>query len=140
MPSELLGISNARFLNGSTQGNKDILMTVPNVLSSVVSLAFRRRWAVIFSAIAVAMAGLAGGWWYFHTPLVEPPTIAELPDAEVRQALERARQHVLDQPHSAEAWGLLGMILLAHRFDPEADRCFTQACRLDPRRARWPYA
>ena len=32
------------------------------------------------------------------------------------------------------------MILLAHRYDREADRCFAEACRLNPTQARWPYA
>src|SRR5205814_2365769 len=37
-------------------------------------------------------------------------------------------------------WGRLGMVLLAHLFDREADSCFAQAARLDPEDAMWPYA
>jgi Flp pilus assembly protein TadD len=57
----------------------------------------------------------------------------------VVQALERARQRVLDEPHSAAAWGDLGMALLAYQYFEEADRCFAEAARLDPSTARWPY-
>src|SRR5213079_2958398 len=33
----------------------------------------------------------------------------------------------------------LGMVLRAHDFDAEANRCFEEAERLDPREPRWPY-
>ena len=54
--------------------------------------------------------------------------------------IEAARQNVLDKPCSADAWGLLGMTLLTNLFTDDADRCFVEAARLDPRDPRWPYA
>lgn len=60
-------------------------------------------------------------------------------DAEVRQAIERARRKVLDNPRSANAWGHLGTTLLAQLFDREADSCLAEAARLDPQEALWPY-
>jgi tetratricopeptide (TPR) repeat protein len=97
--------------------------------------------AVWFGVVLLLAVGTAGGWWWHHhVAAVDPPEVADVQDAEVRQAIDRARQRVLSQPHSASAWGLLGMVLLAHRFDREADFCFAEACRLDPSQARWPYA
>jgi tetratricopeptide (TPR) repeat protein len=64
---------------------------------------------------------------------------ADVPDAEVRQALEKDRQRVLDDPGSAEAWGQLGLCLRAHQFDDEAELCLAEASRLDPDDGRWPY-
>jgi Flp pilus assembly protein TadD len=61
-------------------------------------------------------------------------------DREVRRALERARQEVLDNTRSAAAWGHLGKILLAHLFPGEADFCFAEAARLDPADPLWVYA
>ena len=52
-----------------------------------------------------------------------PPFPEKLPDAEVRLAVEEARRQVLDEPESAEAWGRLAMVLLAHLFDREAAVC-----------------
>jgi tetratricopeptide (TPR) repeat protein len=66
-----------------------------------------------------------------------PPALEE---EEIRQALEQSRQKVLEAPRSADAWGNFGMILLANLFDREADVCFTEAARLAPADARWPYA
>jgi tetratricopeptide (TPR) repeat protein len=46
---------------------------------------------------------------------------------------------VLDKPRSAEAWGALGMLLLANGFAEDSLGCFDRAARLDPADARWPY-
>jgi tetratricopeptide (TPR) repeat protein len=61
-------------------------------------------------------------------------------DEEVRQALEDARQVVMSQPDSADAWGNLAKVLLAHLYDRDADVCFAQAAALDPHDACWLYA
>jgi tetratricopeptide (TPR) repeat protein len=53
--------------------------------------------------------------------------------------IEETRQDVIDHPRSADAWGRLGMVLLAQLFDIDADHCFAEAARLDPSDARWPY-
>lgn len=72
--------------------------------------------------------------------LPEPPSLGATDiDPAVRKAVEAARLKVSRSPHSAEAWGRLGMLLKAHRFSSEAHTCFVQAERLDPRDPRWPY-
>jgi tetratricopeptide (TPR) repeat protein len=114
-------------------------MSIPHAPSAPPA-SRRGRWLVLVAAVLL-LAGGAGGWWWYHrAAAVEPPAVPDVQDAEVRQAIESARQRVLAQPRSAESWGTLGMILLAHLFDREADRCFAEAARLDPREARWPYA
>jgi tetratricopeptide (TPR) repeat protein len=60
-------------------------------------------------------------------------------DPAVRKAIDMGRTGVRQSPHSAPAWGRLGMILAAHNFATEANACFAQAEQLDPREARWPY-
>jgi tetratricopeptide (TPR) repeat protein len=83
--------------------------------------------------------GAAAVWWWSRPAPAVPPMPAGIEEAEVRQGIEEARQRVVDSPASATAWGHLGLVLLAHRFDADADFCFTQAARLDPSDARWPY-
>jgi tetratricopeptide (TPR) repeat protein len=135
MPSGLPGINSVRRPDG------DERMTSANV-PGVSPTSRRHRWALWLSVFLLLAAGAAGSWWWRHdrSETVDPPTVSAVQDAEVQQAIDRARQRVLDQPRSANAWGFLGMVLLAHRFDHEADDCFAEACRLDPSQARWPYA
>jgi tetratricopeptide (TPR) repeat protein len=60
-------------------------------------------------------------------------------DPEVVEAIQAARDEVSRKPSSAHGWGALGEVLLAHEFNPEANRCFQQAELLDPRAPAWPY-
>jgi tetratricopeptide (TPR) repeat protein len=100
----------------------------------------RRRWFVVVGATLLLAGGAAGAWKWFHrSQPPDPPLPADIQDAEVLQAIERARQKVLDKPHEANAWGYLGKTLLANLFDREADRCFAEAARLDLRSPDWPY-
>jgi tetratricopeptide (TPR) repeat protein len=114
-------------------------MTAPN--PTMPATGQLRRWLVGAGA-ALLLAGVAAaGWWWFRPPAATPPPIpAGIPDAEVQQAIADARQRVLDEPRSAYTWGRLGLVLLAHQFDREADTCFLQAAELAPTDPRWPYA
>jgi tetratricopeptide (TPR) repeat protein len=81
-----------------------------------------------------------GIYFWHRSSTSEPPTV-ELHDADpaVATVIARARQQVQQSPRSAAAWGKLGMVLAAHDFRAEANRCFAQAERLDPQELRWPY-
>jgi tetratricopeptide (TPR) repeat protein len=100
----------------------------------------RRHWGVLGVALLLVLGAAAGGWWWLRPAPPRPPLPAEVGDPEVQQALELARQGVLDQPRSAAAWGHYGLTLLAHLFDRDATACFVEAGRLDPADPRWPYA
>ena len=91
-------------------------------------------------AVAALVGVVAAGWWVWPArPRPEPPLPADIPDPEVRAAVDDARGKVLAGRRSAEAWGRLGMVYLANGFEPEADRSFEEAARLDPADPRWPY-
>jgi Flp pilus assembly protein TadD len=89
----------------------------------------------------VLAGGGAGAWWWTSGAVrpVDPPMPADVPEREVRAAIERARQEVLAKPQSAAAWGNLGLVLAANSCPKEADLCFREAARLDPADGFWPY-
>jgi tetratricopeptide (TPR) repeat protein len=92
----------------------------------------RRRLAVAAAAFVLAAAAV-GVWFWPRTPPPVPPTPdLEGADPEVVEAVAAARQRVEQEPTSARAWGRLGMVLRAHDFGTEAQRCFQEAERLDP--------
>lgn len=99
-----------------------------------------RRWGLLLVTASLLIGGAALTWRALHAPVAAvPPLPPEIPDAEVRQAIERARQKVMDHPGDASAWGRLGMILLAHQLYADADCCFREAARLNPAAPSWPY-
>ena len=89
---------------------------------------------VVVSGVVLYRYGLA------HPAAPEPPN-PDLSQADyaVREAIAGARERVLEDPGSADAWGRLGMAFYAHVFGPEATACFEQAEALDPDNPRWPY-
>jgi tetratricopeptide (TPR) repeat protein len=77
-------------------------------------------------------------FWPRPAPL--PPAVdLQGVEAAVATAIADAQESVRASPRSAEAWGRLGMVLLAHQFREEARLCFVEAERLDSSNARWPY-
>jgi tetratricopeptide (TPR) repeat protein len=95
---------------------------------------------IILLGIVLLAMGLIG-YAAWPRPVAEVPEIPdEIVDPEVRSALERVRSRTLAEPASDEAWGELGLALLANLFDRNADACFAEAARLDPDDIRWPYA
>ena len=102
----------------------------------------RGRWIVLGAAVLVLAGGAAAAWQLLRPPPPappDPPMPQGIQQPEVRATIEAARQNVLQKPRSADAWGLLGMTLEAQLYEPEADRCFAEAARLDPSDPRWPY-
>jgi tetratricopeptide (TPR) repeat protein len=100
-----------------------------------------RRWPwVALGGTAILSAVILGVWLIRASPIPEPPLpVLDGADEEVAEAVQEARAEVLRQRASAAAWGRLGEILLAHVYNREANQCFEQAERLDPRDPEWPY-
>lgn len=59
--------------------------------------------------------------------------------AGVVRAVSEASADVTSRPDSAEAWGALGSVYLAHGFDAAAYDCLDRAGRLDATDPRWPH-
>jgi tetratricopeptide (TPR) repeat protein len=102
-----------------------------------------RKWRdSLLASLGVVLALALLAVWHFRNrpPVPEPPLpdLAEV-DPAVAQAVETARAPVRQSPRSADAWGHLGQVLLAHAFDGEARTCFAVAEQLAPREPRWPY-
>jgi tetratricopeptide (TPR) repeat protein len=60
-------------------------------------------------------------------------------DADVRNAIVKARDEAVGQPKSAQASGNLGMVLEAHTLYQPAVPVYQRAVRLDPRDFAWRY-
>jgi tetratricopeptide (TPR) repeat protein len=100
----------------------------------------RWRWTLFVVATLLLAVGTTGAWHLFRRPTpIIPPMPKDIPDSEVLGAIERARKKVLDEPSNGNAWGNLGMVLMAHSFLAEADTCFAEAARLSPSSPSWPY-
>ncbi|HJN13596.1 MAG TPA: tetratricopeptide repeat protein [Pirellulaceae bacterium] len=71
---------------------------------------------------------------------LDPPEITTegLPASAARE-IAATYDEVVSAPQSAEAWGRLGMVLVAHSSDAQAKRCFRYAQALDPSEFQWPY-
>jgi protein O-GlcNAc transferase len=68
-----------------------------------------------------------------------PAINAEGLDADVKNAILKARDEAVAQPKSAQAAGNLGMILEAHTLYLPAASAFQRAVRLDPKDFAWRY-
>ncbi|HVS35196.1 MAG TPA: tetratricopeptide repeat protein [Gemmataceae bacterium] len=101
------------------------------------------RWILLGAAVLLLAGGAAAAWQLLRPPSrpapPDPPMPQGIQELDVQARIEAARQNVLRQPRDADAWGLLGMTLEAQVYEPEADRCFAEAARLDPSDPRWPY-
>jgi tetratricopeptide (TPR) repeat protein len=94
--------------------------------------------AAILGVVVIAVAVGTWIWLRPHPPLPPLPDYSGV-DPEVVTAITTARDDVTARPSSEQAWGRLGMVLLAHDFEEEAVVCFQEAERLGPRQPRWPY-
>src|SRR5437899_13003373 len=99
----------------------------------------RVRTAVLVGVLAVAAPGLGWFAWGWGTAPAPPEVSYADVDPAVAGAIEAARREVWWKPHSAAAWGRLGLLLRAHGVRPEANRCFARAEQLAPDDPRWPY-
>jgi tetratricopeptide (TPR) repeat protein len=92
------------------------------------------------SAVAVLTAGLALYLIRFRSPTPVPPefNFDEMEPAAA-ELVRSARQRLVDDPRSADAWGTLGEILLANDMEKPSADCFAQAERLEAGSLLWPY-
>ncbi len=103
--------------------------------------ALPRHLLIALALLSVAAAGGIGGWWLWLREAAPAPPPVDLAgvDPAVAAAVEAGRAKVRQAPQSADAWGRLGMLLVAHDFRAAALACFAEAERLDPREPRWPH-
>jgi tetratricopeptide (TPR) repeat protein len=95
---------------------------------------------VALAAVALA-GGAAGAWlWLRQAGPGPPPPDVSLAGVErpVAALIEAATDKVRREPRSADAWGFLGKVLLAHEFQAQAVVCFARAEELDPLDPHWP--
>lgn len=102
---------------------------------------FRRK--SVLGLAALAVLGLAAYWLWPHSPQAAGPSPPEIPssvvDREVQEALSKAREAVLANPGSGQAWGELGLVFRAHELVNQSNICFTEAAARDAENPRWPY-
>lgn len=98
-------------------------------------------WNHVSTVLAGVVLLLAvGGYLRYRAAAPELPVfVLEEADPAVRASIQEALGEVRRSPRSAATWGKLGMVLLTHDFLAEALVCLSQAERLDPKEARWPY-
>ncbi|MBY0231171.1 MAG: tetratricopeptide repeat protein [Gemmataceae bacterium] len=96
------------------------------------------RWNLL---LAVLLLGGGGAWWWFSGPAVPavPDFDPEGVEEPVVNALRKGQEDVRAEPRSAQKWGRLGGLFLAHMHPDKADICFQVARRLAPAEPRWPY-
>ena len=99
----------------------------------------KTRWWQIGAGLTVA--GSISWWlWASRPELVTLPSLnLSLVSADIQELLTSTRDHVLAEPRSADAWGQLGMVLLAYEFDRDSVPCFQNASVLNPEEFRWHY-
>lgn len=106
-----------------------------------------RGWII---GLALALAGTVAITWFIVDRYsasknqiaggvrVPDPDTTEM-EPLVAQRLGEARQAVLEQPDSAEAWGRFAKTLDVHRLHSEAIPCYRRAAALAPDEFRWAY-
>jgi len=91
-------------------------------------------------ALSVLLAACVAAAWYFLSRSDLPVVDLEGAEPSVQHAVEQAMDEVKRQPSSDEAWGRLGLLLLAHGWLDDAAVCLARAEKLGPNEPRWPYA
>ena len=92
--------------------------------------------------VGVAALGvIAAGWygWRDYTTPVPPNIPLEGVAKEKAEKIGQATEAVRRDGRSGEAWGELGLTLLANGFPDESVPCFAHAERFDPTEPRWPH-
>jgi tetratricopeptide (TPR) repeat protein len=102
----------------------------------------RRRRVLLLALLGAVLVGAGAAVYFvrFHNPPPEPPDApSNENDPALAVAVRLAREKVLKEPRSGAAWGELGEVFLANELQAEANTCFAQAERFDPKNPHWPY-
>jgi len=94
------------------------------------------RVRVMIYGLVIAAAVLLRFW--LLGPTIPLPDLANADPALV-EAVETAAAFVRQSPRSPQAWGELGLLLMAHRYSAEAEECFQRAAELDDSSWQWLY-
>jgi tetratricopeptide (TPR) repeat protein len=111
----------------------------PNTKHQTPNTKHRRlRWLVLVAVLL--LAALAVAFRVFRRDDPGPPVLDLTGvDPAVKAVIESAQAKVRQSPREGQHWGLLGMVLFAHGYIEDSDKCFLRARQLDPREPRWPY-
>jgi tetratricopeptide (TPR) repeat protein len=117
------------------------MLETPTAHSEIAMAPGRRRRVRRVGMVVAVVVLAAGTWmaWRWYTtpslPAIDLSAVEPAVAAVVTEALDGVQQ----QPRSGEAWGQLGMVLLANSFYAPAEACFIQAQRFEPENPAWPY-
>src|SRR5437870_13762828 len=88
----------------------------------------RRVLLVVFLLTSLALAGaLTWKRWHQESMPAPPEMVLTGLDPALAESIAAARDRVLREPNSAEAWGQLGKLLRTPGLIDEADFCYAQA-------------
>lgn len=98
----------------------------------------RRSWSVWALGGLIVLAAVMGVYYWLPGPDVPLPNMTYA-DPELVQAIDAAAAGVRRSPRSADAWGELGLVLMANSYWNEAAAAFQVAGRRAPADWHWPY-
>ena len=134
--------------NRSGQGDHDKSHPTPvttgkKIPSSFIRSGRSRRLSIVLAAAGVLLlAGIGAQQFLFSTrvsvDLLPDPDLSAM-EPQVAEKIRAVRMDVKRNPHSATAWGKLGMNFAVHDLKQEAVPCYKQAVALDPDEFRWSY-
>src|SRR4051794_41185842 len=99
----------------------------------------RSRWRMRYAVYALlVVAAIVVRLAWRKEPTIPRPDVG---DADIRFliALDEKENEVRQSPREPKVWADLGVLLLAHTYASEAERCFQQAADLDPTDWHFPY-
>lgn len=79
-------------------------------------------------------------WKFIYKEIVPPPKVdLKGVDSMIVSTIQAAEKRLNKQPHSATAWGTLGIIYWVNELKEPGGFCLKQAIRLDPKVGKWVY-
>jgi tetratricopeptide (TPR) repeat protein len=118
-------------------------MSSPRAPAAVAPPSASRRQLRRLVTLAVAAALAVGLWFAWQTWIAPKPPLPAVDltnaHADLVTLIRDAEDRVRGNPRSPNAWGRLGMVLLANEYYPEASACLVEAAQRDPGTASWLY-